>query len=129
MDQGRPVFRSAKHCPAQTLTVDFPDPEGAAKSVHQGVSLTVPGGNDVARLDSNLSQAGASSLSPQSQQVVTLPRRFRSAFILYSAVRHKQVRDQLGQSGKCEKVSFTLCLDKGTLALPAPNELPFTLAV
>lgn len=39
----------------------------------------------------------------------TMPRRFRSAFILFSSERHKQIRQELGQQGKLERVSAICC--------------------
>ena len=37
-----------------------------------------------------------------------MPRRFRSAFILFSSERHRQIRNELGQQGKLERVSKRL---------------------
>lgn len=48
--------------------------------------------------------SGISASSTTTEHTETLPRRFRSAFILYSAVRHKEVREQLGKAGKSERV-------------------------
>jgi hypothetical protein len=37
-----------------------------------------------------------------------MPCRFRTAFILFSSARHKQIREQLGSRGATEKVSRRL---------------------
>ena len=34
-----------------------------------------------------------------------MPRRFRSAFILFSSVRHKEIRNELSRDGRVERVS------------------------
>lgn len=40
-----------------------------------------------------------------------LPRRFRTAFILFSAKRHKLIRESLAQQGKTEKVRACVWTD------------------
>lgn len=40
-----------------------------------------------------------------SELLVPLPVRFRTAFIIFSSERHRQIREQLAREGRSEKVS------------------------
>jgi len=44
------------------------------------------------------------AMQEATQKAPNVPRRFRTAFIIYSAIRHKEIRKGMGESSKSQKV-------------------------
>ena len=44
------------------------------------------------------------------EAAMAAPRRFKTAFIFFSSARHKEIKEELAQEGKTEKVRWILFL-------------------
>ena len=53
-------------------------------------------------------KAMASSAPPKYKKAPDAPKRFKSAFIIFSAEKHKEIKEELAKQGKTEKVSLQL---------------------
>ena len=44
--------------------------------------------------------------SPKYKKAPDAPKRFKSAFIIFSAEKHKEIKEKLASQGRVEKVRF-----------------------
>lgn len=55
----------------------------------------------------NKALAAAAAAPPKYKKAPDAPKRFKSAFIIFSAEKHKEIKEDLAKQGRSEKVSST----------------------
>lgn len=72
--------------------------------------LNTAGINAVSKaLNAANSAAASSKGGPKYKKAPDAPKRFKSAFIIFSAEKHKEIKEDLISQGRTEKVSCLFC--------------------
>ena len=53
--------------------------------------------------------AAAKGVSPKYKKAPDAPKRFKSAFIIFSAEKHKEIKEDFAKQGRMEKVRVSSC--------------------
>lgn len=81
------------------------NPNATATGMAVVESTLLTAGIAAASRAANLAKGGG----PKYKKAPDAPKRFKSAFIIFSAEKHKEIKDDLIQQGRTEKVSIWHC--------------------
>ena len=86
--------------PSASLSADATILNAAGIAANRALALGAAGG---------LATSTKAMAAPKFKKAPDAPKRFKSAFIIFSAQKHKEIKEDLAKQGRAEKVRLPLC--------------------